>query len=71
MTLKVKIKLTVALPIAKEHGCFVGEEFDAEYKNTAFQEGEEVVVFERDKPVKFIGKAGEECVAFSREYEVI
>jgi len=55
----MKIKLTEDLPIDEKHGCTKGRIFEATHIE---QKG-------RDKRVYFVGDAGEECAAFSSEYE--
>lgn len=72
MSVPVKIRLTTDLPIAKEHGCAKGKVFDAEYQHTRIdEEGKEVVDLSRGQPVQFTGDAGQLCVAFIREYEIV
>ena len=55
-----KLKLTIDLPIATEHGATKGREFEI----TRREGGRNAKVF-------FIGDIGEECAAFSCEYERI
>jgi hypothetical protein len=72
MAITVRIQLTTDLPIAPVHGCVKGKEFTAEYRDTYLNDnGIEMVINERGKPVKFAGDAGAEVVAFLPEYKVI
>ena len=52
-----RMKLIIDLPIAKEHGATKGREFEITRREAG-----------RDAKVFFVGDAGEECAAFSREY---
>jgi len=54
------MRLIMDLPIEKKHGCVAGAEF-------------EIIGWEekRGRKTSFIGKAGEECCAFSNEYELV
>lgn len=56
----MKIKLIVDLPIGEEHGAIKGAVFEVTKISHC-----------RNKLHYFIGKTGEECAAFRREFEVI
>ncbi len=56
----MKIRLKSDLPIEEKHGCTAGKIFDVIDKHHG-----------RGHKVEFKGDAGEICVAFSREYDVI
>ncbi|WP_156503647.1 hypothetical protein [Pseudoalteromonas gelatinilytica] len=60
MMKKLKIKLIVDLPIDAKHGAIKGAEFEVTS-----------VSVRRQKLHYFIGKTGEECGAFPREFEII
>lgn len=59
---KMKIRLTIDLPINKNCGAFKGVVFTVTGKPKEISRG---------RLIYFIGKNGERCGAFSNEYEVV
>ena len=58
----MKIKLKVTLPILGKHGAYAGRIFDV-VREVSGGRGENKTFF--------MGDAGEECVAFPREFEYV